>query len=336
MSLLVDYSFNRPDPARIAAAGYVGALRYLSHDPSKNLTPAEADALHAAGLSIGLVWETTAGRATQGAAAGAADVAAAEGQARALGYPAGCPIFYAVDVDVPASYVTGYFQGVTASATYPVGVYASAGICDVTTVPWRWQAAGWSGGHLSAAAHIVQRTGTPAIPGTDEDAVVKPVPLWSGLQGAHGAGVPGTAATTINPTSTPGVTMPVLDTQDLTAISSVVLDLFRAPEIAQRIAAAAQNGVWTASFTKAGVGPAAASDWLTDTRVLTGTLLEQLTATHDALTALQTATSAPAPAGSVDVPALVAAAVQAFTSVLESAHLSVPAPAGTLPAPIAP
>ena len=59
----------------IKAAGYSGALRYLSNDPTKDLTKDEAEALQAVGLSVGLVWETTARRATAGRKAGASDAA---------------------------------------------------------------------------------------------------------------------------------------------------------------------------------------------------------------------------------------------------------------------
>src|SRR5699024_1340934 len=54
---LLDYSAGLPDPAAIAAAGHVGAIRYCS-DPragwmaAKPLRAAEADALTAAGLVV--------------------------------------------------------------------------------------------------------------------------------------------------------------------------------------------------------------------------------------------------------------------------------------------
>jgi len=105
--------------------------------------------------------------------------------------------------------------------------------------------------------------------------------------------------------------MSVLDSQDLDAISARVLDLFRAPEIAQRIAAAAQNGVWTGQFTKGNVGPAQASDWVTDTRLLVGQLTAQVAALQAALGAVA--------AGS-DLPAITAAAQAGATAALAAAH----------------
>ncbi len=88
MPQVVDYSFTHPVPARIKAAGYVGVMRYLSPGPNaKNLTTAERDALLAAGLSIGVVWETVANRAAQGFDAGAHDAQVANGQADGLAIP---------------------------------------------------------------------------------------------------------------------------------------------------------------------------------------------------------------------------------------------------------
>ena len=70
MTQLVDYSFSRPSAASIAAAGFIGVVRYLSGNAGKDLSAGERDALHAAGLAIALVWETD-GVTTGGAGVGA-------------------------------------------------------------------------------------------------------------------------------------------------------------------------------------------------------------------------------------------------------------------------
>src|SRR5437660_2904824 len=93
----IDYGWQHPSPQAIKQAGYEGVIRYLSHDPSKDLSGAERDALRAQGLSIALVWETTATRASEGFQAGVQDAHDAETQAAALGYPQICVLFYAVD-----------------------------------------------------------------------------------------------------------------------------------------------------------------------------------------------------------------------------------------------
>jgi hypothetical protein len=186
MTLLIDYSAARPTPDIIKSSGYSGVMRYLSTDPGKNLQPAERDALLAAGLSIGLVWETYANRAAAGFSAGVADAKAAEAQAAALGYPAGLPIFYAVDFAADPSVVKPYFDGVRSVATRPVGIYGSLSVVDAALAGgwavYAWQACAWSGGKVSQRAHLYQRlspTVAHPIGGTDENIVLRPFPLWT-------------------------------------------------------------------------------------------------------------------------------------------------------------
>ncbi len=221
MTRLVDYAWQVPFPAAIVAAGYAGVLRYLSHDASKNLSAGERDALLAAGLSIGLVWETTATRAGQGFVAGQQDVQAAEAQADALGYPAGCPIFYAVDFDASVAAVLPYFQGVAGLARRPVGVYGSANIVEGVPVPWKWQTLAWSHGRVSPQAHIYQ-SGGPSLPGTGVDEVLSPVPLWS-----HAAGPGGVAAGTVTIPGAP--TFPATNTVPKPAIQEEPMFIISSP-----------------------------------------------------------------------------------------------------------
>ena len=183
----VDYAWAHPAPAAVKADGYGFVLRYLSTDPAKNLTPAEVKGLHDAGLSVGVVWETAAQRALDGEAAGQADAHAAEAQADALGYPAGCPIFYAVDFGATGAQmptVEAYFAGIRAMARRPVGVYGSAAVVEavlaVGAAEFAWQTCAWSGTGVSTRAHLYQRLHPTraAISGTDEDVLLQPVPLW--------------------------------------------------------------------------------------------------------------------------------------------------------------
>jgi hypothetical protein len=177
--LVVDYSGARPSMASLKKANTVGVMRYLSHNPGKNLTHAEAKQLHDAGFWIGLVWETTANRAGQGAAAGAQDVKDAEAMADALGYPKGAVIFYAVDYDANPGSVQPYFHAVKAGAKRPVGIYGSyrvvmAGFCD-----YRWQATAWSHGLHDPNANLYQLVGGGALPGTDFNNLLHEFPVWT-------------------------------------------------------------------------------------------------------------------------------------------------------------
>lgn len=191
MTLILDYSMARPDPAAIKAAGYSGVMRYLAPDNplthGKILFAPERDSLLAAGLTIGLVWEYTAGRAAAGFDAGVADAKAAEAQASALGFPTAIPIFYAVDFGTTASVVLPYFQGAASVATYPVGVYGSLqvteGVLNAGSATVAWQCCAWSGLAVSSRASLYQRlhpTVASPVAGTDEDILLHPFPMWGG------------------------------------------------------------------------------------------------------------------------------------------------------------
>lgn len=187
---VVDYSFARPDPAALKAAGFETVVRYISRRAGakgvsrKDLTKAEAKRLHAAGLGILLVWETTASRAGEGKAAGVADAKAAEAQAAALGYPADLPIFYAVDSDMTAAQVRPYFAGVKSVSKRPVdGSYGGVKIADAALTDYVWQTQAWSGGRVSTKAHMLQLIHPTlkvkgAATGWDQNELRKPIPTW--------------------------------------------------------------------------------------------------------------------------------------------------------------
>jgi hypothetical protein len=189
VTLACDYSFARPSPEAIKAAGYVAVLRYVSHDPAKDLSAGEAAALHTAGLGIGLAWETTATRATQGAHAGVVDGSDALIEAQALGYPSGLPIYFAVDENVGWASVADYFAALTTVAGLVVGIYGSLEIVEAGAsagIAWRWQAEAWSGRTVSPVAQLYQRISPTleiagAAPGDwDEDVVlVDSYPWWT-------------------------------------------------------------------------------------------------------------------------------------------------------------
>ncbi len=173
---VVDYSFAHPTPQAIKDAGYRGVLRYLAPLPNaKVITTAERDALLAAGLSIGLVWESTASRAGEGQGAGEADAQAANGQADHLGAPDDATIYYAVDFDAEPSVVRPYFMGAHNHGGRPVGIYGSFRVCEAIlqdgTAKMAWQTVAWSHGLVSDKAVLYQRAAPTLGPvaGTDEN-----------------------------------------------------------------------------------------------------------------------------------------------------------------------
>lgn len=185
----IDYSWTKPTPKAIKAAGYIGVLRYLSPTPSKNLSPTERDALHTAGLGILLAWEWTATRATQGRGAGYADAASANQLADALMYP-DLPIFYAVDGDYPWAEVAPYFNAARGASQRPVKVYGSGSVVNGAFTTGfgtnQWQTVAWSGTYVSPHCGVYQRlTKTlPPIAGVsptayDENAVLPSLIWWT-------------------------------------------------------------------------------------------------------------------------------------------------------------
>ncbi len=171
----IDYAWEHPDPAAIAAAGYTFACRYLSRDPSKNITPAEAKALAACGVWVVANWEYGAQDMLGGYAGGIADAQLAQQQARAAGMPEGRPIYFSADWDVtPAQEPTvlAYLSGVTSvlgpreegeyGGYYPVKAARDAGIV------WTWQTFAWSGGQWDAR-DTVRQIGSATVGGVQVD-----------------------------------------------------------------------------------------------------------------------------------------------------------------------
>lgn len=178
----VDYSDARPNPEALRALGYTLVLRYIAGGTSdKHLTLDEARRLHAAGVQILVIFESTATRAAAGFAAGVYDASSALRAANALGYPVSDPIFFAVDFDAIPAQVRPYFEGVVRVLRTRAGVY---GGYDITTgladlIKWRWQTKAWSAGRVDPQAHLVQQlTMRHPIPGCDENVIQHAIPTW--------------------------------------------------------------------------------------------------------------------------------------------------------------
>lgn len=172
-----DYSFSRPSTASLKSAGISFVCRYLSTDPGKNLTAAEAKGLLAAGISIVVNWETTGTTAKGGYQAGLADAQAARAQATAIGVPKTVPIFYSVDWDVALDEVPevlDYLHGLADAegSKDRVGVYggfviiAAAALAGFTML---WQTYAWSGGEWEPTAQLRQVSNDQSIGGASVD-----------------------------------------------------------------------------------------------------------------------------------------------------------------------
>jgi hypothetical protein len=190
MTWVGDYSWARPSPLTLAAGGCVGVIRYLGPgNGGRDVTTAEMAVLHAAGLGLGLVWETTTTAALAGFQAGWADVDKANRYADALGYPGHLPIFYAVDTDVTPAQVRGpvadTFRGAIKASKRPVRPYGEADVLDILCgelglMPCGWQCAAWSRGRMSSYRCMYQ-TWPPVMNQTVDRNELGPMPtdfLW--------------------------------------------------------------------------------------------------------------------------------------------------------------
>jgi hypothetical protein len=151
----IDEAWARLTPAQLAAAGKTFVVGYISEDTGgKNLTAAEVAECHAAGIAVLLVYEYSTRAIEGGAAKGHHDAAIAIAHARALGYPTGCAIGWAVDENT-----TGRAQAVDAYATAMTGDLHAAGYrsmdygglatvqrcADLHLADLHWQTYAWSG-----------------------------------------------------------------------------------------------------------------------------------------------------------------------------------------------
>lgn len=186
VGLVLDCSV-RLDTAACEAArdvGYLGAIRYLYPDASapKTLTRLEASVIRASGLALGLVWETTAGRALDGYQAGRDDAAAALELADELGPPAaGAGIYFACDTDTDWPDVEPYYSGIAderiprrAGAYGGVPVVVGALDAGYTTLSWVSAASSWDHGQTTDRADLWQQVATaPPLPfDADTDVVL--------------------------------------------------------------------------------------------------------------------------------------------------------------------
>lgn len=173
-----DYSWARPDPAALVAAGWQFVVRYVSDDRrtmgtpwEKNLDSLEALALSRAGLDIVLVWEGVAvdRDPLKGYAKGVADARAALATALALGAPARPVVYFAVDWNATADQfpaIGDYFSGV-ASVFGPdrTGCYGHTYLlrylfaANVISYGWIPRAASWSYGLGESRAQLRQLSG---------------------------------------------------------------------------------------------------------------------------------------------------------------------------------
>jgi hypothetical protein len=172
------------------------AIRYLTTntDSFKLIKPPEARVLAAAGIRLGLVYETGGGAPGQApltAAQGQIDGAFAAQYAPTVGAPTGACIYFAADNDFSAvqiqSEILPYFAAVAkamAGSGFVVGVYGSGNVCQAVcaagsaSLAWLSGSLGWGGSRAYLAAKpkelvLVQDVEDTKLANLDEAIVAK-------------------------------------------------------------------------------------------------------------------------------------------------------------------
>ena len=180
MALILDEAWSKVDPATARAAGYSGVIGYVSQDATgKNLTRAQVDAIHAAGMDVGLVYEFNPQSAAGGMAEGIADANIAVQHARILDAPVGVCLYAAVDWDVQQpsmNAVMAYahaFQSICATYGYRAGIYGSYNVCWALHsngyTGLLWQTYAWSHGLWTNGLAVRQTQNGVHVAGADVD-----------------------------------------------------------------------------------------------------------------------------------------------------------------------
>lgn len=162
----VDYAWSKPSVQALKSVGEVFVAQYFSNDPTKNLTPARAHDLLAAGIQIVAVWEYTATAMRGGKVQGQRDASNAETEAKACGVD-GIPIYFACDYDAPPgdqNAINNYLDGCAAvlgagrvgmyGGYWPLSRAKSAGAAR-----YFWGTPAWSGSEWATSGftpHIMQ------------------------------------------------------------------------------------------------------------------------------------------------------------------------------------
>jgi Domain of unknown function (DUF1906) len=192
---LIDFSERLVPPDQIRAAGYAGALVYVSElrrgatFDFKPVTRGYADGLRAAGLHIVSCYQygkpgwPDPSDYTRGYDGGVADAQTAMGLHAAAGGPDSAPIFFSVDEDIDIDTWNGvaaqWLRGINSVLGVDrTGIYGHADACawairDGVVGPststghwWAWQTRAWSHGEREPRAVLYQAVvDTAASPG---------------------------------------------------------------------------------------------------------------------------------------------------------------------------
>lgn len=188
MTEVLDYSAGFPGAENIANAHYAGAVRYIGFPGRhKCATAGELADFDAHDRGMALVFEDTLTRWRGGRTAGAVDARLGRNHATAIGWPAGRPLYMAIDQDVVGfgemATAMDYLRGAADTLGDPrlVGVYGEADVIDRARdeglAGYFWQTAAWSRGRRTTA-NLFQRIGTVYVGGIACDVNDALTPDW--------------------------------------------------------------------------------------------------------------------------------------------------------------
>jgi hypothetical protein len=174
----VDYAGTRPSPTGLYAAGKRFVVRYGGPGGDwKHLTAGEARALDAAGLALVANAEGSASGLLGGASVGADWARSADAHFRAIGMPAGRPIYLSVDFDVTSAQWPACREALRGAASVigagRVGIYGGLNAVQWArrdgVARWFWQTYAWSGGRWASGNHIEQYRSGVIVAGGEVD-----------------------------------------------------------------------------------------------------------------------------------------------------------------------
>lgn len=160
----IDYAWHGEiDWNCLKAQGVTFICRYFSWDQGKDLTPAELHAANTNGISVVVVWETTANRMLGGYNAGAEDAHETNVRLSAYGMD-NAPAYFACDWDASEAeqqVINSYLNGAASvMGLARVGMYAGyyplKRAWDAGKLTYGWQTYAWSGGHWDNRAQLRQ------------------------------------------------------------------------------------------------------------------------------------------------------------------------------------
>jgi hypothetical protein len=174
----IDFAGGRPNPVAIKNAGFNFVMRYLTPGgpslPGKELLRNELEGYQNQGISVCLMYETTANMMLAGWAGGLPNAIEAASKSLHLGYPTNKPIYFACDIDVQPMHYPVILDYLSACEQIlgigKVGLYGEFDLLEAVGLGYYLeQTTAWSHGRISNNAHIYQNGEQVVIDGVECD-----------------------------------------------------------------------------------------------------------------------------------------------------------------------